>query len=99
MARSREMSQMCGSIGGNLKNANLTYEQRIEATAPARAAGPGNLEWHMKQVDPNGEMSDGDRLKCAQNHKKAYYARMALASAKSRRKAPAKRAQPDVAGQ
>ena len=63
--------------------------ERSAVTAKARRAGPGSLEWHMAQVDPDGVLSEADRSTLAANHRSAYFTRLALKSAKARRKAGA----------
>ena len=60
--------------------------ERSAVTEKARRVGPGSLEWHMCQVDPGGALSEPDRRKLAENHKQAYFTRLALKSAKARRK-------------
>lgn len=65
-------ASVLGRIGAHMKWANTT--DRTAATAPARAA----LE--QKFLD----QADGDPLRAA-SLRKAYYARLALASAKARR--------------
>lgn len=88
-ARSRETNQLLGSIGGNEHWATLHGEARSAATAKARANGPGELDpYWFDRVDPERQMSEADRVKCAQNAKKAHFSRLALAAAKSRRKSP-----------
>jgi hypothetical protein len=57
---------------------------RTGATAAARAAGPGSIEYWLKKVDPDGEMSAADRLKAATNAKKAFYGRLTLAGRQAR---------------
>lgn len=51
-------------------------------TAPARAAF---LERFEREVDPGGLLSPPDRARRAEHARKAYFARLALASAKARR--------------
>lgn len=83
-ARTREVNSILGSIGGNEHWSTLHGEARTQATAAARAAGPGSIEYWENKVDPEGEMAPADRTKCAINAKRAYYSRLALASAKAR---------------
>lgn len=61
--------------------------ERSVITAKARRNAPGSLDWHMAQVDPEGRYSEADRRKMAENHRSAYFQRLALQSAKARRKA------------
>ena len=83
-ARSRETNQLLGAIGGNELWATLHGAARTAATAAARAAGPGSIEYWERKVDPDGVMAPADRTKCAEHAKKAYYSRLALASTKAR---------------
>ncbi len=59
---------------------------RTRRTAPGRAAGPGELEWHAERLTPIPGESQADRLKRAENAKRAWYQRLALKSAQSRRR-------------
>lgn len=56
---------------------------RRAATAKARQALADKWE---KQVDPDGQLDPALRAKLAENAKAAHYTKMALASAKSRRR-------------
>lgn len=51
-------------------------------TAPARRAFLARFE---RQVDPNGELPVEERQRRAEHARKAYFTRLALASAKARR--------------
>lgn len=51
-------------------------------TAPARKAF---LERFERQVDPEGVLPTAERARRAEHARKAYFGRMALASAKARR--------------
>jgi len=55
-------------------------------TAPARAAAESRFE---REVDPDGVLPPEERRRRAEHARKAHYLRMALASAKARRKAGA----------
>lgn len=55
---------------------------RAAATAPARQA---YLERFERQVDPDGRLDPETRAQLAESAKKAYFARLALKSAKARR--------------
>lgn len=57
---------------------------RNARTAPARRAFDASWE---RKVDPDGLLPAADRQRRADAERKAHYARMALASARSRRKA------------
>lgn len=62
------------SIASNERWARET--NRSLATAPARAKGPGAIEYWLTKVDPDGEMTYRDRLRAAENAKRAFYARL-----------------------
>lgn len=53
-------------------------------TAPARKAA---LERFERQVDPDGTLHPAERARRAEHARKAYFTRLALASAKARRRA------------
>ncbi len=55
-------------------------------TAPARQAFDGRFE---REVDPDGTLPPEERARRAEHARKAYFTRLALASAKARRKATA----------
>jgi len=55
---------------------------RSARTAPARA---GLLARFEREVDPDGVLPPEERARRAEHKRKAYYARLALASAKARR--------------
>lgn len=55
---------------------------RPARTAKARAAALARFE---REVDPNGELTPQERAKRAEHARKAYFARLALASARARR--------------
>ncbi|MFC9765609.1 hypothetical protein [Rhodococcus jostii] len=57
---------------------------RSARTAPARRA---LMERFEREVDPNGELSPQERAHRAEHARKAYFTRLALKSARSRRKA------------
>jgi hypothetical protein len=57
---------------------------RTAATAPARAALETKFE---DEVDPERELTPEERAKRVDAARRAYYARLGLASAKARRKA------------
>lgn len=56
---------------------------RSAATAPARR---GLLDRFEREVDPEGQLDPGERQRRAESAKKAFYTRLALASAKARRR-------------
>jgi hypothetical protein len=55
-------------------------------TAPAREAFDRRFE---REVDPDGTLPPSERARRAEHARKAYFARLALASAKARRKGSA----------
>ena len=57
-------------------------------TAPARAAALARFE---REVDPEGVLPEVERRRRAEHAKKAYFLRLALASAQARRKGAASR--------
>ncbi len=56
------------------------------ATAPARRAFLDRFE---REVDPDGTLPPAERARRAEHARKAYFTRLALASAKARRKSAA----------
>jgi len=56
---------------------------RTAATAPARAALMAKFE---HQVDPDGTLPPEERARRAEHARKAFFGRLALASARARRK-------------
>ena len=62
------------------------YDNR-ELTEKARAASPGSLSYFEREVDPDGVLDPAERARRAEYARKAYFAKLALASAKARRKA------------
>lgn len=52
-----------------------------QATAPARRAF---LERFEREVDPDGTLEPADRARRAEHARKAYFARLAMASARAR---------------
>lgn len=58
-------------------------DDRTADTAPARQAFLDRFE---REVDPDGILDPAERARRAENAKKAHFKRMALASARARRK-------------
>lgn len=58
-------------------------DDRSAATAPARAAAVARFE---RQVDPDGVLPPGERAVRAEAARRAHFLRMALKSARSRRR-------------
>jgi hypothetical protein len=72
---------MLASIASNVRWAN--ERDRSAATAPARRAFADRFE---REVDPDGVLPADERARRAVNARKAFYARLALASARARRR-------------
>jgi hypothetical protein len=53
---------------------------------PARDASPGADRYWEQQVDPNNALDPSERARRAGHAKKAYFTKLAMASAKARRK-------------
>ena len=64
------------------------YDSR-ELTKNARAASPGSLGYWEREVDPEALLDPTERARRAEHARKAYFARLALASVKARRKVDA----------
>ncbi|WP_445160798.1 hypothetical protein ACTXG5_21960 [Mycobacterium sp. Dal123C01] len=59
---------------------------RTARTAAARGNSPSSLRYHEKQIDPDGLLLPAERRKRAESARKAYFADLALRSAKARRR-------------
>lgn len=59
-------------------------EDPQQATAAARAKGPGQLAYWERKVDPDDSLPQGERTRRAEHAKKAHFARLAIASAQAR---------------
>ena len=64
--------------------------------APARARA-GLEQKFLREVDPDGELPEPERIRRAECARRAYYQRLALASAKARRARKAAAPAPDAA--
>src|SRR5665647_1362140 len=67
---------------------------RSARTAPARAALMARFE---REVDPDGTLPPDERARRADHKRRAYFGRLALKSARSRRRAVALRAEGEAA--
>lgn len=78
--------QQTGRIGG-LTSWSRTAD-RTARTAPARNAGPASLDYHLERLDPErfADATDEQRLAAAEAARKAHFARLALKSARARRR-------------
>ena len=77
--------QQIGAMGAHESWARTP--DRTARTRNGRAAGPANIEWHIARLDAErfANATEAQKLAAAEAARKAYYARLALASAKSRR--------------
>ena len=78
--RTPEQRALAARIGAHSKWA---VTDPIEGTAAARAAFLDRFE---REVDPDGVLPPEQRARRAEHARKAYFTRLALASAKARRK-------------
>jgi hypothetical protein len=65
------------------------HDSKLTSQA-AREASPGSDSYWDRQVDPDDVLDPQERARRAGHAKKAHFTRLALASAKARRKAAAK---------
>lgn len=79
MALSAEERRLRGKIAAHVTHAR---HDSCEITKAARAAFLGRFE---DEVDPNRELSVAERARRAEHARKAYFTRLALASARARR--------------
>lgn len=85
-------SQTCGTCADRRVNASIAANarwaaepSRARATAAARAAGPGSIDYWLPKVDPDRQMTHTDRVKAAENARRAFYQRLAKRGRKARR--------------
>lgn len=64
---------------------HATHDSRA-LTENARAAGPGRIDYWMRQVDPDGTLPEAERRRRAEHAKRAHYLNLALKSAVARRR-------------
>lgn len=57
-----------------------------EHMKPAQAASPGHLSYWERQVDPEGQLDEAERRRRADCAHRAHMTKLALASARARRK-------------
>ena len=69
-----------------------SQQDAVAGTEKARSASPCADDYWLRQVDPDGVLSDEERARRAAAAKKAHYTRLALKSAQARR-----RRRPDAA--
>lgn len=80
-ARTPQERALAAKIAAHSKWANTA--DATAATAAARKAFHDRFE---REVDPDGALPPAERARRAEHLRKAHYSRMALASAKARRK-------------
>lgn len=73
--------EIAGRIGAHESWART--EDRTARTAPARRAFLARFE---REVDPEGRLAPAERAKRAENARRAHFQRLALQSAKARRR-------------
>jgi hypothetical protein len=61
-----------------------TLHARVDSTAHTMAAREGFERRFLDEVDPERVLSEDERVRRAQHARKAYFARLALASVRSR---------------
>ncbi|MGD9995658.1 MAG: hypothetical protein AB7L17_04450 [Ilumatobacteraceae bacterium] len=74
---------IAGRIGAHMSWARTV--DRSARTANARRSGPGEVDWHLARLGPQfDDATAAQRLAAAESARKAYFAALALKSAKSR---------------
>jgi hypothetical protein len=63
-----------------------TLHSRVDSTAHTAPARKAFLERFEAEVDPNRVLPEAERKRRADHARKAYFARLAMASARARRK-------------
>ena len=79
MTRSKAEVSLASSIAAHIK---WSQHDPVEGTAAARAAFNDRFE---RDADPDGVLHDDERARRAAHLRKAYFQRLALASARARR--------------
>ena len=79
--------QQTGRLGGLTSWANTV--DRPARTAPARSAGPGDVNYWVTRLDPArfANATQQQRLDAADAMRRAHFARLAMKSAAARKKA------------
>jgi len=74
-----------GRYGGLKSWANTP--DRTARTAPARRRSPSNVEYHLERLDPErfADATESQRLAAAEAGRRAYFAELAMKSARARR--------------
>ena len=81
MPEHRSHRQLIGSIGGH-----ISWSRTADRTARTQAARDTFTARFEREVDPEGVLDPAERMRRAENARKAYFARLALKSAESRRR-------------
>ncbi len=68
---------------------HASWAQTTDPTARTAPARQAFLDRFEREVDPDGILPPADRARMAAHARKAYFTRLALASAKARRKGAA----------
>lgn len=80
--------QLASSIGAHESWARTT--DRSARTAPARRSGPQAVQWHLDRLHPSFDgKPEAVRLAAAESARSAYFGRLALKSAQSRKRGAA----------
>jgi len=76
--------QNAGRYGGLKSWANTL--DRTARTAPGRSKGPSSIDWHIARLDPGrfANATDAQRLAAAEAGRRAYFAELAMKSARAR---------------
>jgi hypothetical protein len=85
-SKSRSERSLVSAIGAY--SLHSKYDSR-ELTKNARDASPGSLTYHERLVDPDGVLDAAERTRRAEHARSAYFTKLALKSAKARRRAGA----------
>ena len=64
-----------------------TLHSKVDPTKHTEPARTAFLDRFIDEVDPDRQLPESERLRRAEHAKKAYFTRLALKSAKARRKA------------
>lgn len=80
-----DQASLSGRFGA-LKSWSQTVD-RSARTRPARRNSPGDIEYHLRRLGPEfDDASEGQRLAAAEAAKRAYFAELAMKSARARRR-------------
>lgn len=76
--------RIAGRYGGLKSWANTP--DRTARTANARSKAPSSIEWHLARLDPErfANATDAQRLAAAEGGRKAWFAELAMKSARAR---------------